>query len=134
MDMKGMALEIDHGVGGGVSFQIGIDTGSGKGRLVVVFSGVNGKSKWRSAPLKLDVFDVGTLVMGLRGVREGVHISDGEAYIRLECPNEQFRLAYKGKSKGRDAKGMVNLTDAEMYTLATVLEQWMGVIAVGSID
>ena len=134
MDMKGKALEIDHGVGGGVSFQIGIDTGSGKGRLAIVASGGKGKTKWRSAPLKLDVFDVGVLVMGLRGVREGVHISDGEAYIRLECPKEQFRLAYKGKSKGRDAEVRVNLTDAEMFTLATVLEQWMGVIAVGSID
>ena len=134
MDMKGKALKIDHGVGGGVSFQFGIDTGSGEGRLAIVFSGVKGKSEWRSAPLKLNVFQVGLLVMGLRGVRSSVYISDGEAYIRLECPREQFRLVYNGRSKGRDAKAMVNLTDAEMYTLATVLEQWIGVIAVGSID
>ena len=134
MDMKGKALEIDHGVGGVMSFQIGIDTGSGKGRLAIVVSGGKGKSKWRSAPLKLDVFSVGVLVMGLRGIRESVHISDGEAYIRLECHNELFWLVYKGKSKGREAEVRFNLTDAEMFTLATVLEQWMGVIAVGSID
>ena len=134
METKGMALEIDHGVGGGVSFQIGIEAGSGAGRLVIVFTGARGKSKWRSAPMKLDVFGVGFLVMALRGVHEGAHISEGAAYIRLECPKEQYRLVYKGKSKGKDAEARVNLTDVEMYTLATVLEQWMGVIAVGSID